>query len=445
MKIFNYDFSFGKAKEVESTQFIGGHISSFREELPKIIEKKNQNWVDFGEANDYPQQLLELTQTSAIHKAIVLAKATMQAGKDVIVKGTDSVEATAQYISEKLSVDEQIKFAQILKQINDSRIKLATDWQTFGAFSAELVFATDFSRVLQINHANTANIRSGKYHDNKVDFYFYSRNWKDRNIKPTAIAAYDENDQINGRQLYYFYNYSPDQEYYGKPPYQAALSWIKADSELGVYGLSSIQNGFSPSLVIKYYKKPANLEEQAEIIRRQDKMFKGAKNAKKVMTFFNDGKDNAADVEPISVNNIDSQIGILQESIVQQIISGHRVTSPMLLGVATPGKLGYSTELEDAYKIFEKTVIAPERKYLEDFYNEVLRRCGFTFKIELTEFNPIAGADTNESLIGTLGVGGTQALQAVIESPTLTPMQKINTLVVVFGITQADAEKIING
>jgi phage gp29-like protein len=49
------------------------------------------------------------------------------------------------------------------------------------------------------------------------------------------------------------------------------------------------------------------------------------------------------------------------------------------------------------------------------------------------------------SIAQSLGVGGLQALQAIISDPNLTEDQKINTLEIVFGIEAVDAKRIVKG
>ena len=51
---------------------------------PKFVEKKNQEWVSYGEDNKYPSHLLSLLNTSAKHNAIVNGKANFIAGKGIV-------------------------------------------------------------------------------------------------------------------------------------------------------------------------------------------------------------------------------------------------------------------------------------------------------------------------------------------------------------------------
>ena len=42
-----------------------------------------------------------------------------------------------------------------------------------------------------------------------------------------------------------------------------------------------------------------------------------------------------------------------------------------------------------------------------------------------------------------LGVGGTQGIQTLISDPNITPETKHNTLVVIYGLTDAEAKQIV--
>lgn len=441
MKLFDF---ISKKPNATLTEIDTTSVSKFnRVELPVLKEEKSKEWVGYGLNNLYPNELMSLTETSAIHNAIIKTKSTLQAGDSIIIEGTGTVEGSEEYIK-NLKLNDSIKLGAQIRQFDKVRHKLSFDFQTFGAYAFEIIYSLDFTRILEINHVNVSNIRSGKYNDKgEVDFYYYSRNWKDNKIVPEKIKSFNPADKTHGRQLVYRYDYSPRQDYYGVPSYQSALSWIKLDSEIGLFHLSNIENGFFPSLHMAYYKKPASNEEKQMILNLQKQQFKGADKAGKVITTFSDGKDLAPEITPIQVSDLDKQFILIGESCVQQIISAHRVTSPMLLGVATSGKLGYSNELDNAFKIFENTVIAPDRLMLEQDFNKIIGYNGFNERIELNEFNPLQSIGTKDALITSIGIGGTQALQGIIESQTLTYNQKLNTLTTVFGISEEQAIKIV--
>jgi spore maturation protein SpmA len=48
-------------------------------------------------------------------------------------------------------------------------------------------------------------------------------------------------------------------------------------------------------------------------------------------------------------------------------------------------------------------------------------------------------------LATTIGVGGMQAMTEIIQNPALSENQKINFLIITFGISKADALALIKG
>lgn len=381
-------FKFWKDKPKQADGF---HFASAeRIELPKIQEVKSKDYVSYGANNLYPKELMELTSTCAIHNAIVKTKSTMMAGSSITIDGTQTQEESDQYIN-SLPITDRVKYSAIINQFTAIKPKLSTDYQTFGAYAMEYVYSLDFTRIIQVNHIPVYGVRSGKMVNGKVEEYYYSRDWSNLKENPmVTFSAYTETNNKSHRQLLYRYDYSVNQEYYGKPSYQSALAWIKLDSEIGLFQLSNIENGMFPGLHMKFYKKPANKEEEALVANSLMKSYGTAKKAGKTFITFSDGKENAPEIEPIPVTDLDKQFIQMSEQAVQQILSAHRVTSPMLLGIATAGKLGYSNELENSIKIFESTVIEPDREMLEQDFNNILKYNGIKETIKLNRFNPIA-------------------------------------------------------
>jgi hypothetical protein len=70
-------------------------------------------------------------------------------------------------------------------------------------------------------------------------------------------------------------------------------------------------------------------------------------------------KDQAPVITPIPQNGADGYYTTVNDMVTQKILTGHRITSPMLLGIKTEGQLGGRQELLDAYAHFLTTVIYP--------------------------------------------------------------------------------------
>lgn len=383
---------FGAKKSLKKDEAIG--FSFGRPEIPQIIEKKNKDYILFGEDNNYPELLTELLNTSAIHNAIVTTKAKMMAGASLLINGAKTQDES-DAIFKTLSKEQQAAWNNFVenKLGNENLYKIlercARNFQKNGSFAIEIIHDINFTKVVALKFVNTDNIRSGKLVDDKVEEYYYSRDWSQATkagYKPQRIAAYDITNKIDVNQLIYVKQ--GDLEYYGEPSYKGALSWIKIDSQMGLFHLSNIENGFAPSMIFKFYKKPDSPEEQQYILENLKRQYSGAKNTGKGITLFSDGKELAPDVEPIQVSNLDKQYILLADQAAQQILTGHSVTSPELFGLSVPGKLGTS-DIDKSFKIFDKTVMESDRNLFEDVLNDILKRNKTGITLEIEPFNPM--------------------------------------------------------
>ena len=206
MKLFGYEFN--KQKPVVKTPFDPNEtiIKLFelsRVELPAIVERRNQDWVSFGDKNNYPQQLIKYLSTSAIHNAIVLTKAKMQSGNDTLFNGMTFDDFT---------VNLDPKNTEYLRMfykdpsgcgitLNELNYCLSYDWQIFGAMAIEIIWSVDFTRIAQVKHIDVSRIRSGKLDDDReVCSYYYSNNWNDtRNNTPLEIPAFNKDNKEDYR------------------------------------------------------------------------------------------------------------------------------------------------------------------------------------------------------------------------------------------------------
>jgi hypothetical protein len=264
---------------------------------------------------------------------------------------------------------------------------VAKDQEIFGYSCFEIIYSMDRTRIVDMNWVDASRIAIGKKNEfDQITHFYYSENWSNtRQYPPKKIDAFDPNGE-SLRQLVFIRRDENNMNYYSLPNYFSALRWIKADGLMSEYNLAAINNGFSPSIVFKFYKKPSPEERRlnSEQIKAQHG---GSKNAGKALIFYSDGKDLAPDVDTLDATNIDQRLIQVSDQIVQQIITAHRC-HPQLLGVQTPGKLGYSTELMQSWEIFDKMVIRPERKLIFDHFKMVLVYNGVT-KLDIEALVPI--------------------------------------------------------
>jgi len=140
-----------------------------------------------------------------------------------------------------------------------------------------------------------------------------------------------------------------------------------------------------------FLKLPASQNEEDAIVENIDKTFKGGRRAGTRLITFSEGKDFALEVKPIETSNLDKQMIVLAELCDKKILSGHQLASPLLAGISVSGQLGGNTELESAFKIFDKVTIEADRQLLTNSLQRVLDYNNIPVIIDVNPFNPFAG------------------------------------------------------
>jgi hypothetical protein len=348
-------------------------------DLPMPKEAKGYDWVLFGPNNSFPLDLLEYRNSSSIHSSIIDGKAALIAGAGFTFGLTR--EESNQFIIDNW------KLVPFWRKLDRIFYQVAKDQQTFGYSCFEVIYSMDRTRVADVNWLDASRIAMGRRDEfGNVKEYYYCENWNNtRQNPPRKIEAFDPNGE-DVRQLIFIKYEENNMDYYALPNYYSALRWIKADALMAEYNLSAINNGFSPSIVFKFYKKPTPEERRmnAEGIKMQHG---GPKNSGKALIFYSDGKDLAPDVQTLDATNIDARLITIAEQIIQNIITAHRC-HPQLLGIQIPSKLGLSNELLQSWSIFETMVIKPERKLLLDAFKQVLIYNGVV-RVDIEAMSPI--------------------------------------------------------
>ena len=176
--------------------------------------------------------------------------------------------------------------------------------------------------------------------------------------------------QEEPKQLFVYNPYRPGQRYYPLPDYVGALKVINLDAEVDTFHLANIQNGLAPSLAITTFTN-ADPDQKQEIEQMLRTQYQGAGAAGQMIYMDVDSPENAPQVTPIASNGNDDYYVTINTMVTEKILTAHRITSPEIFGIMTPGKLGGKDEVTDAYLLFINTVVRPFQQILlseiEDF------------------------------------------------------------------------------
>jgi hypothetical protein len=338
--------------------------------IPHLVEKHNQDWVSFGEDNLYPNYLLDLFLGSAINGALIKSIGAMIYGEGLAATNADDNTDTK---------ESYLRLTELLENSDDDVLKdLAMDLKLFGGCYVNVIWSRDRSKIAKMRHIPAQYIRSGKMIDGEIETYYYSADWskwKKGEYRPRAYAAFNTEDRTQASQILMIRDKNPALFYGFAPDYVASTDYIQLDLEIAQFHLSNISNGMFPSMAINFANGVPTEEERRTIERQINQKFTSSGNAGKILITFNDGKESAPEIVPIDSNGASEKYQFLSTEVVNKVLSGHRVTSPLLFGIrAEGGGLGSNAdELRDSYSLFNNTVITPFQNVLLKGLNKIFK------------------------------------------------------------------------
>ena len=382
----------------------------------------NEGYVQYGDDNLFPQYLIDLYKSSATHNALCTSIAYMIYG--------DGVQADT--LDARLKIEEW--------GLQDEVRKACLDLKIQGGFALEVVYSIDRTTVAKVRHCPFENIRSAEVdNEERVNFYYYSKDWSDKQCEPELVRAFDPEDAVEYPvQILYVKPFSPGSYYYPKPDYIGSIDYIELDKEIGKYHINNIKNGLAPSFSIHFKNGVPAQEERQKIRNDIERQLAGATNAGKFIVTYSDSPERKPDFEPFPLSDADKQYAFLSEEVVAKIMVGHRVTSPMMFGVMVSGKLGGGLELKTAEIIFGEDVIAPYQMVVTEALKSIFNAAGAPAQITL--YKPEAEeANVDISYTG-IQISSAVDIISKVATQELTKPQAVQLLVAMLGFDRATAE-----
>ena len=367
------------------------------ETSPVVQEVRGREYIEYGTEhwkNLYPQFLIDLYYSSSTHAAIINTTAEMIAGEDIVVDENENLE---QFVKLKKFFAE----ANGKETLHEVIKKISFDFKLQGAFALHIIWNRAKTEIAEIHHVPVERVRAAKPNAmGKVDCYYVCADWSNtRTNKPMKLAAFNTKDRTNPSQLLYTGLYSPNMDIYHTPDYLAANNWALVDQRVAEFHLNNISNGFSGSYMISFANGVPTQEERFQIERSLAEKFTGASNSGKFVLTFSDDKTRTPEITPITVSNADKQYLALQELLVQNILTGHRVTSPMLMGIKNDTGLGSNVdELNAAFEVYLNTVVIPFQKHIVKTLAKIFEVNGINIPFSFVQAKPITSKFTIEDM-----------------------------------------------
>jgi len=361
------------AKKTDKLHF--SKVERFSQPLVSFNEKLQGKYVRSGNDNEFPYYLINLYNRSSIHSACVNSIV-----HSVIGQGLTANEEAFLEVANKKG-----------ETWNDIFKKVSLDFKLHGSFALEILWSRDRTRIAEAYHIDFSTIRAKeKDHRGIIPGYYVSTEWRNSFLQVTDdnalyLPVFNKlKAQEEASQIFVVHNYHPGQQYYPLPDYNGALKTIELDCEIDNFHVNNIKNGLAPSLAITTFTN-GSTDDVTAIENMLHANYGGTDNAGSLIYMDVDSPENKPDITPIPSNGQDGYYTTINDMSIQQILTAHRITSPMLLGIKTEGQLGGRSELIDAKILFNFNVIEPMQQ-------EILRQLEGILQINYPEI--VLGVDT---------------------------------------------------
>jgi hypothetical protein len=349
-----------------------------------------KGWINYGADNDFPQYLRDLSHESPVHGSLVVAIGDMIAGKGI---------ESEQYQAELDALD-----------IDALTYACAHDLKLFGGFFIEVIWSNDRTVISKLNAIPFEECRIAVNQDDDSEIgIFHSYDWSNTRKKkntPEFIPKYNYlTREAEPRQIYWCFTFTGS-DTYPRPDYWSAINYIELDKQISIFHINQISNGLFPSTIINFYNGQATPEQKQQMMQDWENKMSGARNAGKVVMFFNERDQPKTEITPFPVNDADKQYQLMDTTATQKIITAHRVTTPLLFGIRdTGGGFGSNKdEMAVGLEIFNKQVIEPYQAKINKSITELLSNQMPGVAFEIVPNTPLiteqVAATTNANAIG---------------------------------------------
>jgi capsid portal protein len=353
------------------------------------FEYDGKPWVAWGIANLFPQRIVEMYNGSAVNHSCILARVDGIVGKGLY--------------SENEGAQNKLAFANPYESWDEVFAKAALDYVLFGGFSLNVIWNRAGDKIAEVYHVDFSTIRSGKKNElDEITEYWYSTRWelynaRKKQYRPIRFPAFNPKETLgeDASQIFYYWDYQPGNEYYPLPSYVGALNDIEIDRKLSLFHAANLTNGLTPSMFISMRNGIPDKDTRDKIYREMQESYAGAGNAGRFFLTFSDTAETAPEITPLNLTN-DQYYLQLEQRISSRVLTGHRISSPLLLGIRDAGGNGLGSNSQEvlmSYNHFINTVVKPDQKTIVKQLDKMMSYVGYPNANLQVEQSPLLDED----------------------------------------------------
>lgn len=327
-------------------QFVESNIIA-----PTEVYVKDKSFVGWGEMNNYPEYIEDLYQNvSTLHS---------------IIDGTTDYVCGDKITTTVINFQERINSKG--ETFEDLVSWIAKDLVKYNGFALNVI-KNKLGTIAEIYYLDFKRVRSNK----EGTKFYYSTDWAGKSYGRVKYVEYDSftSDEGKDKASTIFYYKNDVNRVYPTPMYAAAVTACEIEKKMNTYHLNNISNSFSSNYIINFNNGRPSDEIQEEIEMEVYDKFCGVENSGRPMLSFNNNKDSETSVTKIDADSFIDKYNTLAERSQQEIFTSFRAT-PNLFGIPTKTTGFSEQEYNEAYKLYNRTVIKPMQKKIEKAFDKI--------------------------------------------------------------------------
>jgi hypothetical protein len=344
---------------------------------PVIVENNKNEWVEYGEDNNYYQFLIDRYSNSATNNAVINNICRLIYGQGLTA--TDSA----------MKPNEWAQLLSILKE--DDLRRIIFDLYALGQCALQIHYDKGHKAITRAFHTPIQLLRPEKCNkDGDIVGYFYSDNWTDpKKYVPKRFDAFGTSKKEV--EILYLAPYSAGMKYFSNVDYQGGIDYALLEEKIAEYLINEVSNSFAPTSIVNFNNGTPTDEMKDEISAQVISKLTGSKG-KKVVISFNENENTKTTVDSIPLNDAPSHYNYLSEEATFKILRSHNVTTPLLFGVSVAtGFSSNADEMKTGAILFENMVIKPKQQMIVEMIKKILSFNGVSLNLKFKTLNPLQG------------------------------------------------------
>lgn len=348
---------------------------------PQIVEVAGKEYVEYGLDNNYFNYLINLYLNSTSNNSIINGICNMIYGR-----GLNALDADRK-------PEEYAQMKSLFKV--DCLRKFIKDRKMLGMAAFQIIYSK--GKIVKVEHFPMETLRAEKCNEEgKIEHWFYAADWSEVDMRTELhkFASFGFGNQQNGIEMLVLQPYMPGHHYYTPVDYVGALPYAKLEDEIGDYLINDCLNNFSGTKVVNFNNGVPDPEKMQQVKTDVLNKLTGSRG-EKVIVAFNDNFESKTTIDDIPLNDAPEHYRYLAEECFRKLIVGHRVTSPMLLGIreGNDGLGNNADEIKNATLLFDNVVIKTFQDEVLEVIDTILNFNGIALDLYFKTLKPLSFVD----------------------------------------------------